>query len=262
VVRNAHDVIHDINENFAVAGGTRPRRRYRYAYCLFSTRGFGPGAANYALAHQISLVDLSGDAFLWLRQAITIAAEALVQSATNYELQRFPVVWMRGVVRRSLGTAGPFDEVTYPGNSPSDFVDEAEEILGEFAQTLEQHQEFDLLLGFPAAPFIVSLAIKDKTRFLTYASEFPDHMVRLKHVTRNGLPVWLAQPAQDANAYTLSFTLPAEIEAYIAEHDDQQRDRTLGVKGDFLSTITVYHGGDDGLQIFQLRYEPHSFRSG
>jgi hypothetical protein len=56
--------------------------------------------------------------------------------------------------------------------------------------------------------------------------------------------------------------LPAEIEAYIAEHDEQQRDRTLGVKDDFLSTITVYHGGDDGLQIFQLRYEPHSFRSG
>lgn len=68
VVRNAHGVIHDINENFAVTGGTRPRRRYRYTYCLFSTRGFGPGAANYALAHQISLVDLSGDAFLWLRQ--------------------------------------------------------------------------------------------------------------------------------------------------------------------------------------------------
>lgn len=81
------------------------------------------------------LVDLSGDAFLWLRQAITIAAGALVQSATNHKLQKFPVVWMRGMVRRSLGTAGPFDNVTYPGNSPSEFVDEAEEILGEFAQT-------------------------------------------------------------------------------------------------------------------------------
>lgn len=166
------------------------------------------------------------------------------------------------MVRRSLGAAEPFDKVTYPGDSPSEFVDEAEGILGEFAQSLHQHQEFDLLLGFPAAPFIVTLAIKDKTRFLTYASEFPDHMVRLKRVTRNGLPVWLAQPAQDANAYTLSFTLSAEIEAYIAEHDDRRRDRTLGVKDDFLSTITVYHGGDDGLQIFQLRYEPQSFRSG
>src|SRR5262245_50827012 len=60
-VRNAHGVIHDINQNFheVPRHGLGPRRRFQYAYALFSTGGFTEDAQRYALAHQLSLVDLS-----------------------------------------------------------------------------------------------------------------------------------------------------------------------------------------------------------
>lgn len=69
-VRNAHGVIHDVNQNFTLTMPTRrrsatdpihrgrPRRRFQYVYALFSAGGFTSDAQRYALAHQISLVDL------------------------------------------------------------------------------------------------------------------------------------------------------------------------------------------------------------
>src|SRR5262245_57113064 len=71
-VRNAHGVIHDINEQYASAsawGRAVPMRRYQYQYALFSTTGFARDAQQYALAQQISLVDLSGPVFADLRSA-------------------------------------------------------------------------------------------------------------------------------------------------------------------------------------------------
>lgn len=61
-VRNAHGVVHDINEQYApTTADTRsvPMRRYHYRYTLFSASGFTRPAQQYALAQQISLVDLS-----------------------------------------------------------------------------------------------------------------------------------------------------------------------------------------------------------
>ncbi|GGY93209.1 hypothetical protein GCM10010300_41600 [Streptomyces olivaceoviridis] len=62
-VRNGHGAAHDVNEDVVMSvHGTdpsRPRPRYHYSYAVFSTAGFGRAAQEYALAHQISLVDLS-----------------------------------------------------------------------------------------------------------------------------------------------------------------------------------------------------------
>ncbi|WP_254407162.1 restriction endonuclease [Streptomyces sp. GMY02] len=61
--------MHDVNENVITSirgvGPSRPRTRYRYSYAIFSTSGFSRDAQEYALALQISLVDLSiqGSAF-------------------------------------------------------------------------------------------------------------------------------------------------------------------------------------------------------
>lgn len=65
VVRNAHGVVFDVNENYVPrAAGKRPERRYRYTYALFSTGGFTADAQQYAIAHQISLIDLVGAEFV------------------------------------------------------------------------------------------------------------------------------------------------------------------------------------------------------
>lgn len=60
-VRNAVGVLTDVNQNFASAASASraPVPRFSYRYALFSTSGFSRPAAEYALAHQISLIDLS-----------------------------------------------------------------------------------------------------------------------------------------------------------------------------------------------------------
>jgi hypothetical protein len=107
VVRNAHGVIHDVNENFVHASGSRPRRRYQYVYALFSASGFTEQAQAYALAQQISLVDLSGASFEWLRNSISDAAAELYERRNQYHVTRFPVSWMRRELRLRLDTALP-----------------------------------------------------------------------------------------------------------------------------------------------------------
>jgi hypothetical protein len=65
-VRNGHGVVHDVNEQYATAtAGARsvPMRRHHYRYTLFSSAGFTRPAQQYALAQQISLIDLSSPAF-------------------------------------------------------------------------------------------------------------------------------------------------------------------------------------------------------
>lgn len=76
VVRNAYGVLDDVNQNFVYRSGRGPRRRYQYCYALFSASGFTAPAQEFALAHQISLVDLSTPSFGWLRHYVSKAADS------------------------------------------------------------------------------------------------------------------------------------------------------------------------------------------
>jgi hypothetical protein len=104
IIRNAHGVIHDVNENFIHPAGSRPRRRYQYVYALFSASGFTRPAQDYGLAQQISLVDLSSASFGWLKDAIAEAAAQLYLLRNQHLIRRFPVSWMRQVLCTQLGT--------------------------------------------------------------------------------------------------------------------------------------------------------------
>jgi hypothetical protein len=87
-VRNARGVIHDINENFVSSPGQRLRKRFRYVYALFSAKGFTEDAQNFALAQQISLIDLSGASFAWLLRAVGDAAAQLHRLQEPYRVGR------------------------------------------------------------------------------------------------------------------------------------------------------------------------------
>ena len=85
-----------MNENFATRpGNQRPQRRLHYAYSLFSASGFTKEAQEYALAHQISLVDMSASSFNWLREPIERAAGRLYRRQIRYGIAKFPVSWLR-----------------------------------------------------------------------------------------------------------------------------------------------------------------------
>ena len=152
-MRNAHGVIHDVNENFVQRGGSRPRRRYQYAYALFSASGFTHPAQDYALAQQISLVDLSGESFAWLRDAISSAAADLYGSRNQYHVARFPVSWMRSELRAMLGTAALADQAleadgAHPTstNAPR-FRTAAQETLAAFGAQLRERSGLSFSSG-------------------------------------------------------------------------------------------------------------------
>lgn len=264
VVRNAHGVIHDVNENFTHGPGHRLRKRYRYVYALFSTSGFTRGAQDFALAQQISLVDLSGASFSWLRDRVETAAADLFSAGGEYQVDRFPVSWMRGQLRRMLGTfpGMPGDELGYPETIAHGFRQACLPPLGALADGLKEGRQNELLLGFPAAPFIVPLAADNVDQFLGYARQHPDHVIRLRRDGRGDGAEWMAFPADDAEGYRLTFNVPARLEEWIAENEERRTARTRQVKREFLADIVVYRMRGDELQTFQLHYQPAGFRRG
>jgi hypothetical protein len=85
-VRNAHGVIDDVNQQYSTELSTsyrHPLRRYQYRYALFSAAGFKKEAQSYALAQQISLVDLSGPAFEPLIATVEKAARLVLADAVK-----------------------------------------------------------------------------------------------------------------------------------------------------------------------------------
>ncbi|MCW6003773.1 restriction endonuclease [Micromonospora sp. CPCC 205371] len=98
-VRNAWATVSDINE-FDV--GAHPHARYRYVYALFSASGFTTPAQRFAATHQISLIDLSLEAYRPMLDAVEAAAGQVLPQA----LGRGRVRFVRDVFRNVLDTAG------------------------------------------------------------------------------------------------------------------------------------------------------------
>jgi len=261
VVRNAHGVVDDVNENFATRPGVhRPQRRFHYAYSLFSASGFTKEAQEYALAHQISLIDLSAPSFIWLREPIERAAGRLYRRQIRYGIGKFPVSWLRVSLQDLLGTV-PAHELPEAETSAAQFAAAAELVLADLVANLQTHQDTHLLLGFPAAPFILALSTEDKEAFRAFAVQRPSHAVRIRR--RGGTSgEWFASPVDAPDAYQLAFTMPKQVEDWITSSEEQRLARTRQIKSEMLSAITIYDAGDDSDEhlVYRLRYEPGALR--
>lgn len=259
VARNAFGVIQDVNQNYVTDSHiSRPRRRFQYCYSLFSTSGFTQDTQDYALAHQISLIDLSGESYQGLRSAVSAAARTLRAEAVERQISVFPVTLMRRILRSLLGTADvgdPFDLFT----NAAVFSSGAEAILHEFANELNTHIGVELLLGFPAAPFILPLATRNKSMFLGYASAHPSHRVNLRRTGSGAHAEWIATPYNEPGRYELHFILPQRLEDWVSENEESRRLRTSTIKNEFLPNIMVYYL-QDGIRACQLKYEPGQLR--
>ncbi|MFI6165551.1 hypothetical protein ACIBCN_02080 [Nocardia sp. NPDC051052] len=106
-VRNAYGTIRDVNEHY----GTQtpgayhiPMKRYQYQYALFSASGFTRPAQEYALAQQISLIDLSNPGFDALLAAADDIATQIVDLAAKAGLASLPLNQVRHALRHTLGT--------------------------------------------------------------------------------------------------------------------------------------------------------------
>ncbi|WP_240676887.1 hypothetical protein [Actinacidiphila soli] len=265
-VRNAHGVIHDVNQNFTLTIPTRrrsatdpihrgrPRRRFHYVYALFSASGFTSDAQRYALAHQISLVDLSGPSFHWLRTAVRDVAKEITGPQGTVELR---IADLRSVLRMHLRTAD------WPGGE-HELSDDIEALLRQFARSLMANSQAELLLGFPAAPFILPMATTDAHRFLAYTTATPTHTIRLRRNGHHANAEWSASPwdADEDEGYQLTFKLPRHIEDWISDIEEDERLRIRRVKEQFLPAITVYRTRPaGGVDTYQLLYDPTPLRN-
>ncbi|TNM59617.1 restriction endonuclease [Streptomyces sp. NP160] len=105
VLRNAHGVIHDVNQCYATPRtGARRAQRYDYRYAVFSTSGFTRPADDFAQAHQISLHDLSEERTRPLLDAIAATADGIRDAARAAKLTEFPLHALRLALRAALGT--------------------------------------------------------------------------------------------------------------------------------------------------------------
>ncbi|MFH9474442.1 hypothetical protein [Streptomyces globisporus] len=256
-VRNGHGVIHDVNEGetttLTAAGTGRPRTRYRYNYAIFSTSGFTKEAQDYALAHQISLIDLSAPDFAVLRNLVRTAADKIHAALEAAPAGERPTVHqIRAYLRGPL--LEMYAEDTY-------LPDEFRRPLDGLAKALHSRSKLGLVLAFPAAPFVLGLASNDLYGFVNYAREHPTHAVRVRRLHQSAShPVWELRSAKHPDIYALRFSLPERVESWIVEQDEGMPSRTRYVKRSMLSTMTLYWMDGEHAQTFQLRYEPGELR--
>ncbi|WP_344077686.1 hypothetical protein [Luedemannella helvata] len=259
-VRNAHGVVADVNDSVGSASGTgRAHRRHRYAYALFSTSGFSSGAQHYALAHEISLVDLSGPAFEWLRAPVQRAAAAVVELASHVK-QEFPSAHPlpQAVLRHHVRLALEMTDRQPPATGGDAVWDPVGEYVTEIAwrmrQRLARGGDDELLLGFPPAPFPLALTARrpgGTDAFVAYARRNPTHPVWLLHKGGRRAVSWEVVPADGSEAYRLCFNLPGHLDSWLAGSDQ-------GRAGDDdpLSSMLIHRVSKQGTEVFRLQYSP------
>lgn len=252
LVRNAWATVADINE-FHITDG--PHGRYRYVYALFSRSGFTDDAQRFALAHQISLVDLSLPMFAALRRAVRDAADG----AFPHVVGPGGIGKMRAAFRAVLETAPP----PHPILADSAAALALHDVARTMKASLEAYNGGEFLLAFPPAPFLLTLTgttPNSLEQFTRYAGQHPEHDV---HLRRDYAPDsgsqrasrWLLSPAEEPTSYTLTFSLPEHVEGWITDEIDG-RANTRWLKRTLLSAIIIYRWVGDAPKVYQLRYTP------
>lgn len=265
VVRQAHGVIHDVNQRYAPATARRhaiPMRRYQYQYALFSATGFTLDAQRYALAHQISLVDLSSDVFADLRLAAHRTAEQMLAIANEFGAKSFPVGMARRALRLALGTWTAHDpNVNVAARFIDQYGDDARKSgdavfasFSDIGEDLAASGDESLLLGFPTAPFVIVLRPDRPGTFEEYVSRRgPNIQVDIRFTNRRDVAEdWGIVPADNPGEFELRFTLPNLLADWILSADGAATRRARDVRAALLSTISIIQNG----RLIQLHFEP------
>ncbi|HEY9466808.1 MAG TPA: restriction endonuclease [Vicinamibacterales bacterium] len=254
VVRNAHGVIDDVNQNWSMGNtGGPPRQRYQYLYALFSTSGFTLDAQRYAQAHQIVLVDLSEPSFFDLRTRLKTVSGLLIEAAGRDGHSTIPLHAVRAQLRQGLGTAlpsassPPYDTLRPDGNLVN--------TVQAFSSYITEEWRSRLLLGFPSARQILVLRTPDADTTAAVLSQHATHRIHLRRLEADDHTAqWTADFGTDAARLQLQFSLPSQIESWLTEVPDQYRARHSMFKTDFLSNIAVIYTYEGETRVTRLTY--------
>ena len=266
-VRNAVSVLLDINQNNSP---TREQKvflqKYQYVYALFSTSGFTKPAMDMALAHQISLIDLSGDEYRDLRNIIKQSAENIVgrigdiADEEGYEPDKIGisergrlVSGVRFFIRERLETL--------PTGVQHDQFDThtLEDALEPVVRMANQYNE--LFVAMANGPYMLLMKAENPQAFLHYATNHPRHRVLITWSRQddNG-QTWEIMPSENENAYRLSFRLPEILAKWIFSIPESAHQRAIQAKQQYFSTITIYRYVEEKDLLFRLEFDLESTR--
>lgn len=256
-VSSAVGVLLDINQRNLIERdvGKFPRY-YRYEYALFSTYGFSSPAIDMAIAHQISLIDLSGDEFSDLRNEVTRSAEALIHShEEHYELHGVETP-QRGRFVSSVRNALRMELRTWPADVlPIDEqrVEINNHALSHAIEVARRYRE--LFVAMSDGPLMLLLKERTPGEFIKYADRHRRHAVEIHWSKReNQGQTWTITPSDDMEAYELTFRLPDKLADWIFIRPDFARQRALKIKQSYFSNITIHrHIGDEDY-LYRLQY--------
>jgi hypothetical protein len=253
-VRNAVGVVSDVNQNFTSSASPYPAllQKFSYRYALFSTAGFSAPAAEYALAHQISLVDLSAPDFADITQLAHDVTSELWADGPPRRGGGF-LRHLRAWMRIELGT--------WPEEVPPPNVGEGLAGFpwrrGTVGETLRARVDAigELFVGMANGPYLLLLRARDPERVIGLLEQKPVQEVSI-HWSRGVQEGtrWSIRMLGDGGELELNFALPDAVAAWIFDPDADARRRAMKFKERFLSTITIYRyvGGRD--RLYRLRF--------
>ena len=251
-VRNAFGVVSDVNQHLIRVPGTSGplQQQFTYRYALFSTSGFSPRAAEYALAHQISLIDLSARDFGDIvALADKIAAVFFVNGDPPSRAGGF-IRGLRARLRTQLGTwpAG----VPWPSSDPDPLLQRVWDDVRWRVDALGE-----LFVGMANGPYLLLLRASDPPRVIRALDEHPVRRVSI-HWSRSvaGGERWTVTLLDVPEPLELTFALPAPVAAWIFDRDADARRRAVEFKRQFLSTITIYRHVEGRDRLYRLEYSP------
>ena len=256
VVRNAISVVLDVNQNnFPTREQKTFFPKYQYVCAIFSTSGFTKPAMDLAIAHQISLIDLSGSEYADLRNAIEKAASDILGGVNNEtEINREQLVSrLRNTLRKELGTFPEYLDVE--GNQFLKLPDSYREYLDRVVSKAKEYKE--LFVGMANGPFMLLLKSKDPVRFLNFAEQRPSHRVIITwSYSDDRGKIWRIRPANKPEEYELSFKLPWRLYKWIFDTEKERKERALHAKREYLSNITIYRYENGSDYLFRLQFDP------
>ena len=253
-VRNAVGVVSDVNQSFTSAGPGQSalEQRFSYRYALFSTSGFSAPAAEYAVAHQISLVDLSGPDFAEITEVAESVTEALWADGPPRRGDGF-LRRLRTHMRVELGIWPP--EVPTPRKIETDTdTNRPWQSVGEILRTrLGTIRE--LFVGMANGPFLLLLRARDPERLIRSLDVHPVRNVSIHWSEGVGRGTrWRIAIPDAGDQLELNFAIPRPVGEWVFDPRGNARRRAMQFKDRFLSTITIYRHVDGRDRLYRLRF--------
>ncbi|KQY22816.1 hypothetical protein ASD16_09360 [Cellulomonas sp. Root485] len=266
-VREAVGILADLNTRYSGWGQGPLVRRHSYRYAVFSASGFTTPAAQYAIAHEISLVDLRDGAFAHLLAAVRDNVPIINNAMPDGRTGAKPTVVLRTVLRAMLHTDG--------GQAPVQMGDLLGRIIENLPNDARQGAEpravdglisasrnlvdavttqQPILVGMPQAPFFLAMRPSRLEDFMTHVARVGDHPVHMDAELSADQVAMRLWPV-GSHAYELRFSLPSELARYVLDSTDETA-RLRSVKREALAhiTTTAVQGGQ--LRPVRLLYQP------